>query len=276
MSFWDNLKESNPELKFEASESMKHGFPCRIVITDKVLYTMQFASPNNSSGTDALTQALEDKRRNEPFKLNKDKSRTEYLDEHFYWMEEKRRLIHKLKIYLKEHKSEIRAKFEYTEGIFYGTENSLEAMFSAIPEFRLGDGKVTKAFKPSCQEAEQMLKDGWILQKTNPVFPYRAKTKAGRFKVSTLAKVARQVELSPDRYHVSNLFKQKAMGISRGYFNGWSWVGGGKKVGPNDEIYIGSSNICFKQEHDIAIFALMDPTLSNSIQKIAQDPIYKK
>ena len=255
--FWTNLKANNNHIKFEGSKTLKRGFTSFLRIDDEWLYCCNYGDNKylcNAKKGDLLAREYDNWRwtdysnyKNISFETYKKKNRNKTAA--------RSALINKLIAYKDTH-SEFKFKFGYLYTDVIGSEEDLIKFINEFPEIVANLKLVTI---PSSDEAEQLLKDGHILTKTQPTMPFRAKTKGGWIKKTSLEKVVRQVELSPDRYAVSGWFKNKIV-------NNWSWgiVDG--------SIWTGASNIYFQNEHDIALFSLIDPSLTKKIEKVSMDP----
>jgi hypothetical protein len=253
-SFWTTLKAINKSVKFEGSKTLKKGFTSALLIEDRWLNLCNFnavaKSVENGIIHSIYYSNYDTRISNNSFKKWKK------IQEPFFI--QKRILSEQVIAYKKEH-PELKFNFGYYHTLVYGSESDLITLLATIPDLQKN---IQKVCIPSSDESEQLLRDGYILTKNEPKMPFRAKTKSGYIKRASLMKVIKQVENSPDRYLVSGWFEHKVK-IS---FHDW------QDSGPDTQIWMGSSNIYFKNEHDIGLFAIIDSALTKKIEKVSIDP----
>lgn len=257
-SFWTSLKANNDKIKFEGSKTLKRGFTSSLVLEDRWLYiTAQKSGGMYYNYQDSLTDSMYwDERYKTEATGKKFYTKAEWLKKNKSLIEKKRNLASRITAYAKEHK-EVKFQIGYWHTTVYGDESDLIALLTTFPDIA---EMVSKISIPSSDDAEKLLREGYILTKTLPTMPFRAKTKAGYIKKASLEKVLKQVERSPDKFAISGWFRSKViMG------NNYRWSADG-------DIWMGSSNIYFQNEHDIGLFALIDNSLTKRIEKMSIDP----
>jgi len=264
--FWTNLKANNNEIKFEGSKTLSKGFTSSLRLDDRWIYCCLYERKSDRS--DIINTILENE-------FYAEKWGNSYNNRQLEWgpwrktkssyVAKQNRFVDSVINYKKTH-PELSFQFGYYGGKVWGSEQDLIALLTAIPDLAKYVSVITM---PSSDEAEQLIRDGYILTKTEPKMPYRAKTQAGYIKKASLEKVVRQVELSPDRYAVSGWFKNKAAGLYKSWYTNNVWT---NSTAVSDSVRMSSSNIYFKSEHDIALFALIDSSLTKKVEKMLMDP----
>lgn len=263
--FWTNIKANNNHIKFEGSKTLRKGFTSSLRINDKWLYCCNYAANKylyNAKKGELLVSEYDYWRWTDYNNL-KHISYDTFKKKNRNKISNKNALLGKLVAYKDAH-PEIKFKFGYSDTDIMGSEENLIAFINTFPEIL---PNLRLVIIPSSDKSEKLLSDGYILTKTEPTMPFRAKTQSGWIKKSSLEKVVRQVELSPDRYAVSGWFKNRAAGYIKNWYTNNNWT-----KADTDQIHMSSSNIYFKNEHDIALFSLIDPSLTKKIEKVSIDP----
>lgn len=260
-SFWTNLKVSN-NVKFTSAKTHRRGgFLSSMQINNRWLSLCGYKKVNVKYRKNLRELLIDQLYYEEIFYEYPNKTKTiskkSWQQKNASKIAENDILCASIDNYVEFH-PDLKFNFSYYGLIIYGDESDLIEFLNSHPALH----KNTKTIiLPSCDEAVSLIKDGYILTLNEPTMPFRAKTKSGYIKKTSLEKVVRQVSLSPDRYEVSGYFKDRVL-------NRTDWYG----RDTDELLWIGTSNIYFKNEHDIALFALIDPQLTKKIEKMAQDP----